>query len=240
MVACSTIPLPSGSSNVTKRPQGCSWIPLWIGTPQAVIDATSASKSSVCTTVPFTGPAGMLGNQATRVIEVCPPFGVTCTQRAEGVHSAGVDDRRPRYLAADDWVPEALVRLDLNSLIGLSVAQARALVQEAGGVLQPIYPGRAVGLQYHPVVVAVMIEEELVSSVELRGRVAQDYVPAALAELNLDLLVGLSAARARATVEGAGGELLVLTSWNAPFDVRPWRVTVELVGDQVFKVLGLG
>lgn len=35
-------------------------------------------------------------------------------------------------------------------------------------------------------------------------------------------------------------ELHVVTSWNAPFGVQLWRVSVQLVGGQVFKVLGPG
>ncbi len=141
----------------------------------------------------------------------------------------------------NDWVPEALARLDLDSLIGLGVAQARARVEEAGGRLRAVPPGRAIGLPYAPGLVTVMTDDDRVTSVlGLEGRVAEDYVPAALASMNLDALVGLSAAEARARVEGAGGALHVLTSWNATFDTRPWRVNVELAADQVVRVQGLG
>lgn len=50
----------------------------------------------------------------------------------------------------DDWVPEALGRLDLDSLIGLSVEQARDRVETAGGVLRAVPRGRAIGLSYCP------------------------------------------------------------------------------------------
>jgi len=88
----------------------------------------------------------------------------------------------------------------------------------------------------------VLTDDDRVTSVlGLEGRVAEDYVPAALANMNLESLVGLSAARARARVQDAGGELDVLTSWGAHFDIRPWRVTVQLATDhQVVKVLGQG
>jgi len=142
----------------------------------------------------------------------------------------------------NDWVPAALGRLDLDSLIGLSVAEARARVEEAGGKLRAVPRGRAMGLPYHPGLVTVLTDDDRVTSVlGLEGRIAEDYVPAALANMNLESLVGLSAAQARARVQDAGGELDVLTSWGAHFDIRPWRVTVQLATDhQVVKVLGRG
>jgi len=65
----------------------------------------------------------------------------------------------------NDWVPEALARLDLDSLIGLGVAQARARVEEAGGRLRAVPPGRAIGLPYAPGLVTVMTDDDRVTSV---------------------------------------------------------------------------
>ena len=120
----------------------------------------------------------------------------------------------------DDWIPVALGRLDLDALVGLSVQQARSAVEEAGGELRAVPRGWAMGLPYRPGLVTVMIGDDLVTSVlGLQGRVAEDYVPAGLAKLNVDLLVGMGVGDARAQVECACGELHVLTSWNVPFDL---------------------
>ena len=53
-------------------------------TPRDRSAVTSPSRSSVSSTVPLTDPAGMVGNQVTRVIEVPDPGGLTWTQRWSG------------------------------------------------------------------------------------------------------------------------------------------------------------
>ncbi len=98
----------------------------------------------------------------------------------------------------NDWVPEAVGRLDLDSLVGLSVAEARARVEEAGGILRAVPRGRAIGLSYQPGRVTVLTDDDRVTSVlGLEGRVADDYVPAAVGRLDLDSLVGIRSAQAQ-------------------------------------------
>ena len=141
----------------------------------------------------------------------------------------------------DHWVPEALGQLDLDSLIGLSVAEARALVEGAGGRLRAVRRDQAFDLSYSPGRVTVSIEDDRVTSVlGLEGGIAEHHVPTELARLDLEHLVGVDIAEARAQVQDAGGELVVLTSWNVPFDVRPWRITVRLAGNRVVEVVGRG
>ena len=59
-------------------------MPASMTTPRDRSAVTSPSRSSVSSTVPLTDPAGMVGNQVTRVIEVPAPGGLTCTQRWSG------------------------------------------------------------------------------------------------------------------------------------------------------------
>ncbi len=44
--------------------------------------------------------------------------------------------------------PQSLQNLDLDGLIGLPVERARALVEDAGGVLRAVSPGDVVTLEY--------------------------------------------------------------------------------------------
>lgn len=71
----------------------------------------------------------------------------------------------------DNWVlpprdRTALDRLDLESLNGLTVPQARARVKEAGGVLRAIVEGEAITLDYRPERVTVVTDDD-------RARVVQ-------------------------------------------------------------------
>ena len=68
--------------------------------------------------------------------------------------------------------PEALADLDLDSLVGLSVAQARSRVEDVGGVLRAVAEGTALGLRYRPGLVTVITRDDKVVSVfSLQGRV---------------------------------------------------------------------
>jgi len=70
-----------------------------------------------------------------------------------------------------------------------------------------------------------------------------ERIPAALADLDLDSLAGLTVAQARAWVEAAGGELRAVTAGEGvTFDLRPRRVTVLVDDDRtgVVQVLGRG
>jgi hypothetical protein len=62
--------------------------------------------------------------------------------------------------------PQSLQDLDLDGLIGLPVERARAIVEEAGGVLRAVSPGDAVTLEYRPdrVTVAVVNGEVIESN----------------------------------------------------------------------------
>jgi hypothetical protein len=60
--------------------------------------------------------------------------------------------------------PEALARLDLDTLVGQSVAEARAAVHDAGGVLRAVSPHDAVTLDYRPDRVTVITEDGRVTS----------------------------------------------------------------------------
>jgi hypothetical protein len=62
--------------------------------------------------------------------------------------------------------PQSLQDLDLDGLIGLRVERARAIVEEAGGVLRAVSPGDAVTLEYRPdrVTVAVVNGEVIESN----------------------------------------------------------------------------
>lgn len=58
-----------------------------------------------------------------------------------------------------DWVPEALSRLDLDSLVGMSVPQARARVEEAGGDLRAGISGEVVDFDFRPRRVTVVTDD---------------------------------------------------------------------------------
>jgi hypothetical protein len=62
--------------------------------------------------------------------------------------------------------PQSLQDLELDGLIGLPVERARAIVEEAGGVLRAVSPGDAVTLEYRPdrVTVAVVNGEVIESN----------------------------------------------------------------------------
>lgn len=64
----------------------------------------------------------------------------------------------------DDWVlpPRdrgALERLDLDSLIGLTVPQARAVVKESGGVVRAVVEGEGITLDYYSDRVTVVVDD---------------------------------------------------------------------------------
>ncbi len=74
---------------------------------------------------------------------------VPCTTDIPGVDSGCMDDA----------VPEALGQLDLDSLIGLNVPQARARVEEAGGDLLAIAIGEGINFDFRPRRVTVVIDQ---------------------------------------------------------------------------------
>jgi hypothetical protein len=65
--------------------------------------------------------------------------------------------------------------------------------------------------------------------------------PRALADLDLQALVGVSHSQARAAIEAAGGQLRAIHR-NQPvtLEYRPNRVTLVVVNDQVVSVIGIG
>lgn len=67
-------------------------------------------------------------------------------------------------------MPEALRRLDLESLIGLSVEQARAQVEEAGGEFRAVVPFQMVRLSYRPGRVTVVTDDDRAMMVGIRDR----------------------------------------------------------------------
>ncbi len=70
----------------------------------------------------------------------------------------------------DDAVPEALGRLDLGSLIGLSVPQARARVEDAGGDLHAITIGEGINFDSRPRRVTVVTDDDRDRVVRVLGR----------------------------------------------------------------------
>jgi hypothetical protein len=61
-------------------------------------------------------------------------------------------------------VPDALQHLDLDALVGQSLEEARAAVEDAGGVLRAAGPNDAVTLDYRPDRVTVVVEDGRVTS----------------------------------------------------------------------------
>jgi hypothetical protein len=55
--------------------------------------------------------------------------------------------------------PEGLRALDLNRLVGLSVDEARAIVEDAGGQLRVTRRGEAVTADYRPARVTVLVDD---------------------------------------------------------------------------------
>ncbi|MGX7681956.1 I78 family peptidase inhibitor [Jatrophihabitans sp. DSM 45814] len=62
-----------------------------------------------------------------------------------------------------------LAELDLESLVGLPVTEARARVEGAGGVLRAAAPNSALTMDYRPDRVTLIVEDENVISVYGRG-----------------------------------------------------------------------
>jgi hypothetical protein len=61
--------------------------------------------------------------------------------------------------------PQSLKDLDLDGLIGLPVDRARAIVEEAGGVLRAVSPGDAVTLEYRSDrVTTVVVDGEVIET----------------------------------------------------------------------------
>ena len=63
------MPFPSGSSKETQRPQGAVSMSAML-TPLPRSAAMSSSRASDSSTVPLWDPAGMVGNQVTKVSDV--------------------------------------------------------------------------------------------------------------------------------------------------------------------------
>lgn len=64
----------------------------------------------------------------------------------------------------------ALDQLDLDSLVGLSVVQARARVQEAGGDLRAVTFGEGITFDRQPRRVTVVTDEDRAGVVRVLGR----------------------------------------------------------------------
>jgi len=62
-------------------------------------------------------------------------------------------------------VPLALAELDLTSLIGRTLAEARAEVQARGGVVRAVEPGGVITLDYRPNRVTLTVADDRVSAV---------------------------------------------------------------------------
>ncbi len=69
-----------------------------------------------------------------------------------------------------DAVPETLGRLDLDSLVGLSVVQARARVQEAGGDLRAVTFSEGITFDRQPRRVTVVTDNARAEVVRVLGR----------------------------------------------------------------------
>jgi hypothetical protein len=57
-------------------------------------------------------------------------------------------------------VPDALRHLDLDALVGQPVDEARAAVQDVGGVLRAVGADDPVTLEYRPDRVTVVVDED--------------------------------------------------------------------------------
>lgn len=61
--------------------------------------------------------------------------------------------------------PQSLRDLDPHALIGLPVDRARAIVEDAGGVLRAVAPGTAITLEYRADrVTVVVVDDEVIES----------------------------------------------------------------------------
>ena len=63
-------------------------------------------------------------------------------------------------------VPNELLALDLNSLVGLTAIEARSLVESHGGQLRTYAQGEALRMDLRPNRVTVLIENDRVRSVQ--------------------------------------------------------------------------